>query len=101
MEDSGFEITSIKGLPGIDPKDPSLQHVRPEQMYRLVKEIFSEEADTIFISCMGIRVIDIIEPLEMDLKRPVITSIQATIWAALRKINVEVKIEGLGKLFRM
>ena len=68
-------------------------------MYRLAKEIFTEDADAIFISCTGISVLDIIEPLEKDLKRPVITSIQVSMWAALRKLNVNEKIEGRGKLF--
>lgn len=99
LEDSGFEITSIKGLGVLDPQ--KMQDVRHEQMYQLAKEIFTENADAMFISCTGISVLDIIEPLEEDLKRPVITSNQATMWAALRKINVEEKIDGLGKLFQM
>ena len=98
IEDSGFEITAIKGLGVLDPQ--KMQNVRHEEMYRLAKEVFTENADAIFISCTGIAVIDIIEPLEEDLGRPVITSNQATMWAALRKINIGERIEGLGKLFR-
>ena len=98
MEDSGFEITSIKGLGVLDPQ--KMQDVQDEQMYQMAKEIFTENADAIFISCTGISVIDIIEPLEEDLKRPVITSNQATMWAALRKINVGERIDGLGNLFK-
>ena len=97
LEDSGFEITAIKGLGVLDPQ--KMQNVRHEEMYQLVKEIFTEDADAIFISCTGISVIDIIEPLEEDLKRPVITSNQATMWAALRKINVGEIVDGLGTLF--
>lgn len=99
MEDSGFEITSIKALQlaeGVLGRD-----VESEQWYRLVKEIFSEDADAIFISCNALSVIDIIETLEEELRRPVITSNQALIWAALRKIDVKDKIGGLGTLFRV
>jgi hypothetical protein len=42
-----------------------------------------------------------IEPLEMEFKRPVITSNQATIWAALRRIGLMDKIEGFGRLLRV
>ncbi len=97
LEDSGFKVTAIKGLGLLETHKYAL--VQEEQMYRLAKEIFTEDADAIFISCTGISVLDIIEPLEKDLKRPVITSIQVSMWAALRKLNVNEKIEGRGKLF--
>ena len=98
MEKSGFEVLSIKGL-GL--ADHSIQDVQPGRLYRLAKEQFTEEADVIFISCTGLCAFPIIEPLETDLKRPVITSVQASFWAALRKINVLEKIDGLGKLLTM
>jgi len=99
IEDSGLEVTSIKGLGVLEAHN--MQGVRPDQMYRIVKEVFTKDADTIFISCTGISVIDIIETLEKDFKRPVITSNQATMWAALRKIGVREPIDGLGRLFKL
>ena len=98
MEDSGFEITSIKGLGVLEASE--MQHVRPEKMYRLAKEVFTQDLDGVFISCTGISVIDMIEPLEEDLRRPVVTSNQATMWAALRKIGVQESVTGLGQLFQ-
>lgn len=97
IEDSGFKITSIKGLGLLG----NMAFVENEQMYRLAKEVFTEDADALFISCTGLSVIGIIETLEEELKRPVVTSNQATIWAALRRINVRDKIKGFGTLFRM
>jgi len=97
LEDNGFEVTSIKGLGIIESID--IEKVRPEQMYRLAKNIFTEDVEAIFFSCAGLRVLEIIEPLENDLNRPVVTSNQATFWSALRKINVMEKIDGLGKIF--
>lgn len=99
MEGSGFEITYIKGLGVSDPQ--KMQDVRPEQMYRLAKEAYTERPDALFISCTGISVIEVIEPLEKDLAIPVITSNQATMWASLRKINIRDLIDGLGKLFKV
>ena len=78
-----------------------IPEVGSEQIYRLVREGFTEKADAIFISCTALSVIHIIETLEEDLKRPVITSNQATLWAALRKINVGETIDSLGTLFTM
>jgi maleate isomerase len=39
--------------------------------------------------------------LERDLKKPVITAIQATFWNCLRLCNVNEKIKGFGSLFSM
>jgi maleate isomerase len=98
LQNSGFEVISIKGLGLVDPlKMPQVRH---DEIYGLVKEGFNEEADGIFVSCTGIGVIDLIETLEEDFKKPVITSNQSTLWAALRRINVGKPIEGLGRLFR-
>lgn len=97
LENSGFEVVSIKGLGLLRPTE--MPQVRYQQMYRLVKEIFSEDVDGIFISCTGISVFNIIEMLEEDFKKPVITSNQATLWASLRKINIGAKLDGLGQLF--
>jgi maleate isomerase len=97
LKGSGFEVVSFKSLELSEPK--WVPQVHPEEMYRLTREAFIEDADGIFISCTGLHVDTIIEILEEDFKRPVITSNQATLWSALRKINIRERIEGLGKLF--
>jgi maleate isomerase len=99
LEGSGFEVVSIKGLALLEPR--LVPQIRPEEMYRLTKEVFTAEADGVFISCTGLHVDTIIEMLEKDLKSPVITSNQASLWSALRKIHINEKIEGLGKLFEL
>lgn len=102
LKDNGFVVTAIKSLRPSGPDEverPHTRFVHQEQMYKLVKETFTEDADAVFISCTGLGVMDIIEPLENDLKRPVITSNQATMWLALRKIGVNDKVSGLGQLF--
>ncbi len=97
LENSGFKVVSFKSLELLEPK--LVPQIHPEEMYRLTREAFIEDADGIFISCTGLHVDTIIEILEEDFKRPVITSNQATLWSALRKINISERIEGLGKLF--
>jgi len=97
LEGSGFEVTRIKGLEFLEPR--LVPQVPPGEMYRLAKEVFSEDVEGVFISCTGLHVDSIIELLEKDLKRPVITSNQVMLWDVLRKIDINEKIEGLGKLF--
>jgi len=95
LEDSGFEVIGIKGL-GLLRKMGYVEH---EEIYRLVKDVYTEEAEAIFISCTGLCVVGMIEALEKEFKKPVVTSNQATFWAALRKLDIKEPIEGYGRLF--
>jgi len=73
--------------------------LEPYVVYRLAKAMFAGDADAIFISCTNLRTFEIIEKLERDLGVPVITSNQATLWMALRQIDVRDQLP-LGKLLR-
>jgi maleate cis-trans isomerase len=42
--------------------------------------------------------VEIIETIEKDLQKPVITSNQATLWNILRMANINDKIQGYGQL---
>jgi maleate cis-trans isomerase len=42
----------------------------------------------------------VIEALERELERPVITSNQAVLWKTLRAAEIEDRIEGFGRLLR-
>jgi maleate cis-trans isomerase len=70
-------------------------------MYKLSRKANTDDADAMFISCTGLHVMGIIEILERDLGKPVVTSNQATLWAALKKLGIHERIEGLGKLFTL
>jgi maleate isomerase len=58
-----------------------------DQMYRLTGEIFDKAADTIFISCTGLGIFDLIEMVESDFQRTVLTSNQVTLWMTLRTLQ--------------
>ena len=46
----------------------------------------------------GFRCVGLIETLEQDLRRPVISANQASLWHCLRLAGVQVKIAGYGSL---
>jgi len=96
---SGFQVTSIIGPLLSDSK--LVPQIPAGEMYRLAREADTDEADTMFISCTGLHVLDIIDMLEKDLGKPVITSNQVSLWSALKRLSVHEKIEGLGKLFTL
>ncbi len=97
LEANEFEVLDIRGL-GIE-ENTDIGKVEPYGAYRLAKAAFMEEADAVFISCTNLRTFEIIAPLEEDLGVPVVTSNQASLWLALREMDVMEKIPELGMLF--
>lgn len=97
LEDSGFDVLNIRGLGYTDPK--MMPRTTIDQMYRLNKEVMSEEADTLFVSCTGLGIIDAVPMYESDSGLLTVTSNQASIWAALRAIGIKDNL-GLGELFK-
>jgi maleate isomerase len=65
-----------------------------------VKAMRNDDADAYFISCANIHSIDVIDALEDELDRPVITSNQAALWSALRLAGLNDNIAALGRLFK-
>jgi len=99
LEEAGISVLNIEGLK--IEADQEVNDLSPEIAYRLAKKVDVPEADAVFISCTSVRTIEIIELLEQDLGKPVISSNQATIWAALGKAGIHDRIEGYGRLFNL
>jgi maleate isomerase len=78
-----------------------LRHIRsPEVAYRLGKRADCREAEAIVIGSTNFHTGPMIEPLEQDLGKPVITGNQATMWHAMRLAGVQESIAGYGRLLR-
>jgi maleate isomerase len=93
----GLKIVNIKGL-GIVNNLPK-GRLFPESAYLVGKEVDIDSAECIFISCTNWRTLEIIDILERDLKKPVISSVQATIWLTFRKLGLP-NIQGYGELLK-
>lgn len=52
--------------------------------YDLVRNADSEEAEAVLVSCTNLPTYEILDQLEQDLGKPVLSANQTTIWAALR-----------------
>ena len=99
MEDSGLEVTNIKGV-GFNRKGP-YSHASTLHLYRNAKNMDLGDANVFFLSCMGLGTMELVQVLEEDLGMPVITSHQASLWACLRHAGIKDKLPGLGKLFTL
>jgi maleate isomerase len=92
----GLKIVAQKHL-GYVPNLPK-GRLAPESAFQTAKELDRAEADGIFISCTNWRTIEIIENLERDCGKPVVTSVQASFWMALKSLGVAGP-KGYGSLF--
>ena len=70
----------------------------PESAYEIGLKVNGKENEAIFISCTNFRTIEIIQTLEEKTSKPVVTSNQATLWYALRKLGLKDEIKGYGRL---
>ena len=93
----GLKITEIQGLGIMKGYDKGI--LDPVSAYTAAREVDSQEADCVFISCTAWRTFEIIQTLEDDLKKPVVTSNQATLWASLKAIGIQ-GITGHGRLLK-
>jgi maleate isomerase len=97
FEDNGFKVLKSDGLDLVD--NNILANLPSSVLYRLAKQIDVPEADGIFISCTGLDTLDIIDALERDLGKPVVTSNQASFWHLFKLAKVGEPIQGFGRLF--
>jgi len=98
LEEEGFQVLSYRGL-GLDDTYQQYE-TDPHRWYELVKEMHQPLSDGSFISCGGIRAVDIIGQLETELGKPVITSNQALVWHCLRMMGIQKPMEGYGHLLQ-
>jgi maleate isomerase len=98
LEAAGFEVTALRGL-GIGT-DAEIMRVPYERTRRLVHETAAAggDADAVFISCTGLPTLALLDELERELGRPVISSNAVTIWHTLALAGVPASAAGAGSL---
>jgi maleate cis-trans isomerase len=100
LREAGFDVVETRCLGlGIDEEERrAIGRVPPQALHRLAQAADRPETEALFVSCTQLPTIDMIEPLERVLGKPVITSNQAVFWRCLRLIGVNEAIGGLGTL---
>ena len=98
LGDAGFDVVNFdyedgRRIGNVDLFDLDL-------VFELGKRVDRPEAEAIFISCTNLRAASVIERLEKETGKPVVTSNQATFWACLRKLGIDESIPTAGKLLR-
>lgn len=95
LEAAGFTVLAIEGF-----GTQAHAAVTPDRVAALAKKVDLPEAQAVFIGCSNLRTLEIIESLEQELGKPVITSNQASMWSMLRLAGATHAVPGAGRLFR-
>ena len=100
IERHGFEVSGIKGLGlgGSLEKIQKISRVPPADVYDHAKSVDTPDSDGLLICCTDLGTADVVQDLEDDLGKPVVTSNTATFWAALRRAGVKQSVAGYGRL---
>lgn len=94
---NGFDILDFQGLNLAD--GISFGKIAPDYLCEFALSIDRPDADAIFLSCSGIRSLEVAEKIEQMAGKPVITSNQAMMWSCLRRAGVKDELTGFGQIF--
>lgn len=97
LEAHGLQVVNSASLPGV----ANIYDETPERAYRLARQVDREDAEAVFLSGTGMPTLPILELLEQDLGKPVISSASAMMWHALRLAGVRALIPGYGRLLTL
>jgi maleate isomerase len=99
LEAEGFEVV---GEYGMTEELTRIHRIAGEVSYRVGRDAFrsAPKADALYMAGGRLRVLDILEELESDIKAPVISSTQAVVWEILTHFGTTTPIDGYGQLLR-
>jgi maleate isomerase/arylmalonate decarboxylase len=100
---NGIGVVALKGL-GIGAGGPHeyvrIARVPKEEVLAHARSVDRREAQALMISCTDFATLEAIPALERALGKPVVTSNQATFWAALRAARVDDRFPSFGRLLQ-
>ena len=100
FSDHGIDVVAMAGL-SLNTSAESVKkmsRVPPPEIYALAKSVDRPEAEAILICCTDFGSLDIVQALEDEPGKPVITSNKCTFWASLRAAGLDDRFAGYGAL---
>ena len=98
LEVNGFNVLAAHGLGLVD--NLVVGRLDESSAYELARKIDRPDAEAIVLACTNWKTMDAIERLERELGKPVVSTTQVSIWAALRAIGRIEGVPGYGRLLR-
>lgn len=93
-ESAGFQIVGYRRLANVE----NIYDESEERAYQLARQADAPDADAVLLSGTGLPTVGVLDVLERDLGKPVISSNQASLWRALDLAGVRESISGFGRL---
>jgi maleate isomerase len=97
LETHGLHVVNFDNLKGVT----NIYDETAERAYRLARLVDTAEAEAVFLTGTGMPTLPVLEALEQDLGKTVISSASAMMWHALRLAGVRQPIPGYGRLLTM
>jgi maleate cis-trans isomerase len=94
LESYGREVVSFDWLRNVR----SIFEEPPGRVYGLGRMVDRPQAEAVFLSGVGLPTVSVLQALDQDLGKPVISSASAMMWNALRVSRVAPVIPGYGRL---
>ena len=103
FQEHGFDVVHVSHMmPPADIPHPNTGSVAsPAQIYEWVRSHVPSSAQAVFLGGNALRAIGVIDALEEDLGRPLLSANQASLWYALRVAGAQVRVDGYGQLFAL
>lgn len=94
---AGFEVVKTSCLGLGDDRD--MARVTGDAILAAAREADDPAADALFISCTALPALDVVARAEAALRKPVVTSNQASIWQMRHFAGLDAPVNGFGQLF--
>jgi maleate cis-trans isomerase len=96
FKESGIQVRHIESL-HLDTWE-AMNNQSPTAAYQLAKKADHAEADGLLILSTNLPTLDVLQVLEDDLKKPVMSTNQTMVWAAYRSLGIRDSIRSYGRL---
>ena len=98
LEANGIRVLEAQGLGLID--NLTVGRLDASSAYDLARQVDCADAEAVVLACTNWKTMEVIEKLERELKKPVLSTTQVSIWAALRALGGIEGVPGFGRLLR-
>lgn len=98
LEANGYKVVAYDGLNVVD--NLAIGRLDVETAYDMGKKVDRPDADAVVLACTNWKSMAIIDRLERDIGKPVLSTTQVSVWGALNRIGYAGSIPGYGRLLR-